>query len=66
MSTLKTDQRYIIVGKPKKDKSKITFWHPEMIPTEAPEQTDGEKVEGGTSGEAFNVGRMYPIYPELS
>ena len=42
MSTLKTDQRYIVIGKPKKDKNKITFRHPEMIPTEPPEQIDGE------------------------
>ncbi len=64
MSTLKTDQWYIVVGKPKKEKSKITFRHPEMIPTEAPEQTDGEVTDGGAG--AFNVGRLYPIYPELS
>lgn len=40
MSTLKTDQRYVIIGKPKKEKSKIAFWHPEMIPTEPPEEND--------------------------
>lgn len=50
MSKLKADQRYVVVGKPKKDKSKITFWHPELIPTEAPEQTDGE-----AGAETFNV-----------
>lgn len=75
MSTLKTDQWYIVIWKPKKEKSKITFRHPEMIPTEAPEQIDGEKTEDDASGEAlhtnnaseaFNVWRMYPIYPELS
>lgn len=64
MSTLKTDQRYIIIGKPKKDKNKIVFRHPEMIPTEAPEQTDEETTGEGDAG-AFNVGRMYPIYPEF-
>lgn len=64
MSKLKTDQRYIIIGKPKKDKNKIVFRHPEMIPTEAPEQVDGETAGGET--DAFNVGRIYPIYPELA
>lgn len=74
MSKLKVDQRYIIIGKPKKDKNKIIFRHPEMIPTEAPEvvvstdipnsETEGE--ESVANDGAFNVGRIYPVYPELA
>lgn len=79
LSSLKTDQRYVVVGKPKRDKNKITFRHPELIPTQAPEtveDVDNSQVTGHNSqsnietpksnDEIFNVGRLYPIYPELS
>lgn len=83
LSSLKTDQRYVVVGKPKRDKNKIMFWHPELIPTEAPESIDNSEIKDQnsesnseepltsnqqleTSDKLFNVGRLYPIYPELS
>lgn len=40
MAQMKVGQRYLAVGKPKNDKNKIAFWHPEMIPTDPPENND--------------------------
>ena len=48
LSSLKVNQRYVIVGKPKKEKNKITFWHPQLLPVEPPETSTQE-------GEIFNV-----------
>ena len=46
-SKLHEDKRYIIVGKPKIDYGKITFSHPDVIETEAPEEpvTRDEEIE---------------------
>jgi len=44
-SKLHEDKRYIIVGKPSTNYGKITFSHPDVVETEAPEEeinNDGE------------------------
>ncbi len=66
MAKLKTDQRYVVIGKPKKEKSKIVFRHPELIPTESPEKSDGEEGKDNADEWAFNVWRIYPIYSEMN
>ncbi len=42
LSQIKVWQRYLAVGKPKNDKNKIAFWHPEMIATESPIELESE------------------------
>ena len=75
-SKIHEDKRYIIVGKPSINYGKITFSHPEVIETEAPEETETSEEELGTSNEhtpsttskisdVYNSGRIFPIYPEL-
>lgn len=54
-SALQKDQRYVMVGKAKFEKSTITFWYPEFIKSE---EIDKEL-------DMHNVGRIYPIYSEL-
>lgn len=47
-SKLHEDKRYIIVGKPTMRLNKITFSHPDVVETEAPEEdsvnNEGEPV----------------------
>lgn len=75
-SKINEDKRYIIVGKPTINYGKITFSHPDVVETEAPEEieTSGEGL--GESNEhaprtisqvsdVYNSGRIFPIYPEL-
>ena len=42
LSSLKVNQRYVVVGKPKKEKNKITFRHPQLLAVEAPESESQE------------------------
>ncbi|MFA5748292.1 MAG: hypothetical protein WC872_04260, partial [Candidatus Absconditabacterales bacterium] len=78
-SKLIENKRYVIVGKPILKFGKIIFSHPDVIPTEAPEEesvnseqgivNSNEKLITRNSGlvtEVHNVGRIYPIYPELN
>ncbi len=58
-SKLSEKSRYIIVGKPQMKYGKITFSHPDLIPTVAPE----EESEDGDS--SYNSGRIFPIYSEM-
>jgi len=51
--------RYIITGKANYKYWKIIFSHPEASKTEAPE------IEEESTKEHYNIGRIYPIYPEL-
>jgi hypothetical protein len=74
-SKLHEDKWYIIVGKPNMKYGKVTFSHPDVMETEAPEDISEE--EQGTSkkdhisnsnshvSEMYNSGRIFPIYPEL-
>lgn len=59
LSSLKTDQRYVVVGKPKRDKNRIVFWHPELIATTPPEAADSSEFKDQNSElskeEIFNV-----------
>lgn len=48
------DQRYYIIGKPVKQGNSVVFWHPEISPATE------------TEGIPYNVGKIYPIYSELS
>ncbi len=64
-SKINEDKRYIIVGKPKTDYGKITFSHPDVVETEAPEDEDTEWETKTESKEIYNSGRIFPIYPEL-
>ena len=66
-SKINEDKRYIIVGKPKINYGKVTFSHPDVVETEAPEEinTDNEWVSTNITSENYNSGRIFPIYPEL-
>ena len=76
-SKLHEDKRYIIVGKPNIQYGKITFSHPDVVETEAPEdETNNEQWTMNNNGElstwnlkpvtdVYNSGRIFPIYPEL-
>ena len=67
-SKIQEGKRYIIVGKPMIKMNKITFSHPDVIETEAPE----EKIENwelkieNEGKETYNTGRIFPIYSELN
>ena len=50
---------YIIVWKPQMKYGKLTFSHPDIIPTVAPEE---ENEDGDSS---YNSGRIFPIYSEM-
>lgn len=69
-SKINEDRRYIIVGKPTIKYGKVTFSHPDVVETEAPEET-GTSEEGlvtsttSQSPNVYNSGRIFPIYPEL-
>lgn len=66
-SKLHEDKRYIIVGKPNIKYNKITFSHPDVVETEAPEEEIENwelKIENKHT-EVYNSGRIFPIYPEL-
>ena len=58
-SKLAENCRYIIVWKPQMKYGKLTFSHPDVIPTVAPE----EESEDGDS--SYNSGRIFPIYSEM-
>lgn len=75
-SKLHEDKRYIIVGKPTINYGKISFSHPDVVETEAPEETGTNEDKWGTSNEQvpspksqvsniYNSWRIFPIYPEL-
>jgi len=44
-SKLHEDKRYIIVGKPTMRLNKITFLHPDVVETEAPEDENSVNSE---------------------
>lgn len=73
-------QWYLVVGKPKNDSWKVSFWHPEMILTEDTESeggTDEEwleaenltpaeaRVQEIVQEESYQVNRIYPVYSEM-
>ncbi len=75
-SKLHEDKRYIIVGKPTINYGKISFSHPDVVETEAPEELGTSEEELGISNEqvsnsssqapnVYNSWRIFPIYPEL-
>ena len=69
-SKINEDKRYIIVGKPTIKFNKITFSHPDIVETEAPEEIvlgDEEQSTSTTSHspEIYNSWRIFPIYSEL-
>jgi len=64
-SKLHEDKRYIIVGKPTMRANKITFSHPDVVETEAPEETEAGEESKVETKENYNTGRIFPIYPEL-
>lgn len=77
-SKIQEGKRYIIVGKPMMKMNKITFSHPDVIETEAPENemnneewimnNDGEQATWNMQHEAqtYNTWRIFPIYSELN
>jgi ATP-dependent DNA helicase RecG len=69
-SKINEDKWYIIVGKPVIKFNKITFSHPDIVETEAPEEITLEDGVQGTSTtshspEIYNSWRIFPIYSEL-
>jgi RecG-like helicase len=64
-SKINEDKRYIIVGKPAIKLGKITFSHPDVVETEAPEDPDVALEDKVEIKENYNTGRIFPIYPEL-
>jgi len=64
-SKIHEDKRYIIVGKPAMKMNKITFSHPDVVETEAPEDPDVALEDKVEAKENYNTGRIFPIYPEL-
>jgi hypothetical protein len=50
-SKLHEDKRYIIVGKPTINYGKISFSHPDVVETEAPEELGTSEEELGISNE---------------
>ena len=58
VKNLEKDTRYIITGKGNFKYGKIIFSHPEVAKAHAPNKAKDEK-------EQHNIGRIYPIYPEL-
>jgi hypothetical protein len=50
-SKLHEDKRYIIVGKPTINYGKISFSHPDVVETEAPEETGTSEKELGKNNE---------------
>lgn len=64
-SKINEDKRYIIVGKPTIKLGKITFSHPDVVETEAPEDPDVALENKMEAKENYNTGRVFPIYPEL-
>ncbi len=61
VKNIKTDTWYVIIGKPKFERQKMIFWHPEMIETAAPDTDTGETNEWD-----FKSWRLYPVYTEIS
>ncbi|HCB51075.1 TPA: hypothetical protein DEP21_00545, partial [Patescibacteria group bacterium] len=51
---------------------KLTFSHPDIVPTTEPENTTEDEDSTETnetptqSNNTYNVGRIFPIYPELN
>lgn len=66
-SKLHEEKRYIIVGKPSIKYGRITFSHPDVVETEAPEEDieNGELKIENKIYDVYNSGRIFPIYPEL-
>jgi len=77
-SKIHEEKRYIIVGKPLIKYGKVTFSHPDVVETEAPENemindkwwmiNDNGKLSNWNvqhTAEVYNSGRIFPIYPEL-
>lgn len=64
-SKLHEEKRYIIVGKPTMRLNKITFSHPDVVETEAPEESENIEEPKMEVKENYNTGRVFPIYPEL-
>jgi ATP-dependent DNA helicase RecG len=68
--------RYVIVGKPFLKSGKMTFSHPDVVETSAPEEhgekdeqdpaKDGAGAKDENITQTYNAGRIYPIYPELN
>ena len=73
-SKIQEGKRYIIVGKPMIKMNKITFSHPDVIETEAPEETNLEPETWNELGtwnvqpetQTYNTWRIFPIYSELN
>lgn len=77
-SKITEGKRYIIVGKPTMKFNKITFSHPDVIETEAPENemnneewimnNHGEQATWNIQHETqiYNTWRIFPIYSELN
>jgi len=69
-SKIQEGKRYIIVGKPMMKMNKIMFSHPDVIETEAPEETISEEwlvtSNAALDNAVYNSGRIFPIYSELN
>jgi RecG-like helicase len=45
--------------------NKITFSHPDVVETEAPEDSESLEESNIETKENYNTGRIFPIYSEL-
>lgn len=55
-SKIEEEKRYIIVGKPNFKYGKITFSHPDIVPS----------AENGQLTQLHNSGRIFPVYSEMN
>lgn len=67
---IEKNQRYVVIGKPKMIKNKITFSSPEFVPSMAPDDDSVSYAPSSLStwvwpNDAHNIGRLYPIYSEM-
>ncbi len=62
-SVYEPNKRYLITGKPKRIGRKITFWHPNAVPTTPPPDTSSQETESWS--EHYFVWRIVPIYSEI-
>jgi RecG-like helicase len=78
LQNIEKNQRYVIVWKPKLLKGKVSFSNPEFIPSSAPESVvvpiDVDDFSSNNAGwvaslaiadDVYNIGRPYPVYPEM-
>ncbi len=56
--SIKTQQHYMVIGKPQIKSGQINFWYPEIIES-------GDRSEKRKDLDEYQTWRIYPIYPEV-